>query len=511
MNPTVEDDRHEPPGTSGSSNRTPIAWAELFSRHETMLTSHLELLDSVKEHMARDGNAFRTVSSMVQKTVQAMNQFALVRKKMSNHKTALDEDHSTATSHTSSMNGASRSHTHTPTPYSTDSVNTARRKRSRNEKEGEKERGPDFGTPPTDQNQAYEDTDARAPKRKRSSYSAVPGADDDLRDATEASVETEDISAEVQRRLRIKEERRRKRERDDARPEKRKRTSGASNGSVSPDRSRPKRKRSKVEVAADVDAGSDLKRGAESVSEGETVGSSKKRRLILPELQDQNMEAAAECLELPDAAHQDNMDAERELRELFRGIERGLKEGTQAESGSLSSSFDGRTDASHTTGMSYGLAPTNTLMESELTWEIETGFYHLHQGRYYIDGSQFEVSAQDEDEGMGIIQRDIMQREIIRRIDRALVEANILLNEIEASRRSLEAVQEHSIPAVMADQHLISSESGAQPTLDPLPVEFSLSDEAAIASVDIASVDGEVICDGRDSLVEQDFDFGEGC
>lgn len=92
--------------------------------------------------------------------------------------------------------------------------------------------------------------------------------------------------------------------------------------------------------------------------------------LILPELQDQNMEAAAECLELPDAAHQDNMDAERELRELFRGIERGLKEGTQAESGSLSSSFDGRTDASHTTGMSYGLAPTNTLMESELTWEI---------------------------------------------------------------------------------------------------------------------------------------------
>jgi hypothetical protein len=156
-------------------------------------------------------------------------------------------------------------------------MSTARRKRSRNEKEGGKEREPDFGTPPTHQNQAYEDADARAPKRKRSSYSAVPGADDDLRDATEASVETEDISAEVQRRLRIKEEQRRKRERDNARPEKRKRASGASNGSVSPDRSRPKRKRSKVEVAADVEAGSDLKRGAESVSEGETVGSSKKR------------------------------------------------------------------------------------------------------------------------------------------------------------------------------------------------------------------------------------------
>lgn len=47
-----------------------------------MLSSHLELLDSVKGHMAGDGNAFRTVSSMVQKTVQAMNQLNLVRKKM---------------------------------------------------------------------------------------------------------------------------------------------------------------------------------------------------------------------------------------------------------------------------------------------------------------------------------------------------------------------------------------------------------------------------------------------
>ncbi|KAJ5811544.1 hypothetical protein N7474_007845 [Penicillium riverlandense] len=287
MNPTVED-RHEPPGTCDSSNRAPIAWAEadatlaldsqqLFSRHEAMLSSHLELLDSVKDHMARDGNAFRTVSSMVQKTVQAMNQLKLVRKKMDNHKTTHYDTSSTATSQTSSMNGAHRSHTHTPTPQSTDTMNTARRKRSRNEKEGDKERGPDSGTSPTHQNQTYEDADARAPKRKRSSYSAVPSAADDLCDATEASLETEDISAEVQRRLRIKEEQRRKRERDNARPEKRKRTSGASNGSVSPDRSRPKRKRSKVEVAADVDAGSDLKRSAESVSDGETLGSSKKR------------------------------------------------------------------------------------------------------------------------------------------------------------------------------------------------------------------------------------------
>ena len=56
--------------------------SQLFSRHETVLSSHLDLLDSVKTHMASNGDAFRTVSSMVQKTVQAMNQLKLVRKKM---------------------------------------------------------------------------------------------------------------------------------------------------------------------------------------------------------------------------------------------------------------------------------------------------------------------------------------------------------------------------------------------------------------------------------------------
>jgi hypothetical protein len=105
---------------------------------------------------------------------------------------------------------------------------------------------------------------------------------------------------------------------------------------------------------------------------------------------------------------------------------------------------------------------------------------------------------------MGIIQRDIMQREIIQRIDRALVEANILLDEFKASRRPLSAVQEHSIPAAMTDQNITSSESGAQPMLGPLLVESFLSDEADIDSV------GGVICDGRGSPVVQESDSGEG-
>lgn len=67
-------------------------------------------------------------------------------------------------------------------------------------------------------------------KRKRTDV-AIPGADDDVQSAIPVSLETEDISDEVQRRLEIKEEQRRKR---DSKPEKRKRErdSLASNSST---------------------------------------------------------------------------------------------------------------------------------------------------------------------------------------------------------------------------------------------------------------------------------------
>lgn len=74
---------------------------------------------------------------------------------------------------------------------------------------------------------------------------AMPGADQDVRDVMPVSLETEDISDEVQRRLKIKEEQRRKR---DAKPEKRKRDrdSLASNVSTSSLASSKPRKRYKL-------------------------------------------------------------------------------------------------------------------------------------------------------------------------------------------------------------------------------------------------------------------------
>lgn len=47
------------------------------------------MLDSVKAHVAQDGEAFRAVSSMVNKTIQTMNQFKVVRKHMVCHPTEI--------------------------------------------------------------------------------------------------------------------------------------------------------------------------------------------------------------------------------------------------------------------------------------------------------------------------------------------------------------------------------------------------------------------------------------
>lgn len=89
------------------------------------------------------------------------------------------------------------------------------------------------------------------PKRKRTGRS-IPGDDEDVRNVTPVSMETEDISEEVDRRLRLKEERHRKK---DAKPEKRKRESMASNESAhSSPRGvsvKPRTKRTKLNDSSD--------------------------------------------------------------------------------------------------------------------------------------------------------------------------------------------------------------------------------------------------------------------
>lgn len=128
----------------------------------------------------------------------------------------------------------------TSAPQNPDAATKSQRKRSRAEREKDRV-STDFDTILRDDDATEE---AHAAKRKRDARSH-PG--EDLRgseDQTSTPQDTEDISEEVQRRLRIKEERRRKR--DTGKPEKRKRESLLSNESSSPYTARPKKKRARA-------------------------------------------------------------------------------------------------------------------------------------------------------------------------------------------------------------------------------------------------------------------------
>ncbi|OQE15199.1 hypothetical protein PENFLA_c033G09783 [Penicillium flavigenum] len=217
MNPTVEDEvdcSHNPKATpkgNPNANET-VSWSEIFSRHEAVLCSHLEMLSMVKEQIAPEVNGFQTVSSMVNKTVLAMNQLKIARKHMMSRN---------ATPPTSSSSNPTQS---------TDTEANIRKKRRRISRDNDKAR-PD----PTDEK--------RAPKRYRDS-SPQPGTEQDG-EFTSTSLGTEDISAEVQRRLKIKEEQRLKKENPKA--DKRKRESLASNEGESSIASRPRKKRLRLE------------------------------------------------------------------------------------------------------------------------------------------------------------------------------------------------------------------------------------------------------------------------
>ncbi|KAJ5166023.1 hypothetical protein N7492_006319 [Penicillium capsulatum] len=225
MNSPSPHGRHGPHPPEFHANGSTIPWAEVFAQHETLLSPHLDLLRTVKGHVVPDGEAFRTVSTMVNKTVQAMNQFKLVRKHILN-KNSLE-----------SPGNAPRMNTQPPhTAPNAEPETKSRRKRSRTE------RDKDRASTSMDQMMRNDDPieDAPTSKRKRDARSR-PIEDPRSPETESPAQETEDISEEVQRRLRIKEERRRHKELD--KPTKRKRESLMSNESASPNTARPKRKR----------------------------------------------------------------------------------------------------------------------------------------------------------------------------------------------------------------------------------------------------------------------------
>ncbi|CAG8056093.1 unnamed protein product [Penicillium olsonii] len=176
----------------------------------------MEMLGLVKGQIAPEVDAFQTVSSMVNKTVQAINQLKVARKQM--------------------MNKSANSSSSTPNQPHTDAGANTRKKRRRVSGEQEQTRAAAVTTESS--------REMRSAKRVCDAPSQPPPEQD--RHVTPTSLGTEDISAEVQRRLKIKEEQRRKRE--TPKHDKRKRDSLASNDGASPGATtRPRKKRAKTD------------------------------------------------------------------------------------------------------------------------------------------------------------------------------------------------------------------------------------------------------------------------
>ncbi|KAB8208693.1 hypothetical protein BDV34DRAFT_190037 [Aspergillus parasiticus] len=241
LNPTVEEESEEihtePPTTETTAPRNRLSWPEICAQHESVLFSHIEMLNVVRNNVS-NGDALQMVAGMIEKTNRLMTQFRVVKKQL--------------ISKTGNLEKSSEKPTATANEYRTTSTSSSRdsSKRRRN---ASKERRKRYRVESDSMEVESESIDTlpvgavQYQKRKRLDM-MMPGGDEDVRNVTPVALETEDISEEVQRRLEIKEEQRRKRS---SKPEKRKRDSMASTGSTSsPGIAKPKKK-TKIESSQD--------------------------------------------------------------------------------------------------------------------------------------------------------------------------------------------------------------------------------------------------------------------
>ena len=222
-----------------------------------MLSSHLEMLHSARNAARDDDNMSQIISSMLEKTNRLVSQFRVVKKQivclchffisfllftnMRTEKWWADLNSNTFTDGTHNISFVwlgNKTRSESTTPGDANSAATAKlsfssgKKRARAENEAI-----NMMTDSAQQNFSQ--------KRKRLD-SILSGNHEDMRSVTPVSIETEDISEEVQRRLEIKEEQRKKRGSSTSEKRKRNRDSLASNDSTlssSGGASRPKKRR----------------------------------------------------------------------------------------------------------------------------------------------------------------------------------------------------------------------------------------------------------------------------
>ncbi|KAL2819210.1 hypothetical protein BJX63DRAFT_31623 [Aspergillus granulosus] len=223
FNPTVEEVRDETDRPS-SHDITPsdlgVSWPELCTQHESVLSSHQRTLQALQGQLQAlsDSEGSKLVSSMFERTNKLVMQFEAVKK----HIIPRIQEGGPASARASwASTGDSRSSSNQD-----DVVRSKRRKRARRSDDYERE------TEIIEQLLPEVQLPFQRSKRKRTDL-VIPGGSDDVQNAIPVALETEDISEEVQRRLKIKEERRKRETEVKLEKRKRDRSSLASNGSAS--------------------------------------------------------------------------------------------------------------------------------------------------------------------------------------------------------------------------------------------------------------------------------------
>ncbi|PYH69077.1 uncharacterized protein BO88DRAFT_487876 [Aspergillus vadensis CBS 113365] len=230
-----QQDERSSNGGSGKAPETKLfqhSWPEISKQHDIMLSSHLEILHQLKSQVHSDGEEFQLVSNMVDKTKRLIAQFDILKKRV-----------------------VPKLNTATPESdaRSSESMSTSR-SRKELKKEQLKRHADHMYDPEEDGGAAAAENQDPLTARSLAVHSSkrkridefIPGADEDIRRFSPVSVETEDISEEVQRRLKIKEEQRKRR--GTSKVDKRKRDSLTSNGSTSSARTGTKHTRKKARI-----------------------------------------------------------------------------------------------------------------------------------------------------------------------------------------------------------------------------------------------------------------------
>ncbi|PYI34006.1 hypothetical protein BP00DRAFT_468261 [Aspergillus indologenus CBS 114.80] len=245
MNPSVEevDDESRPSVGSGSGDvnaEQQLSWAEVCAQHESLLASHLALLQQVQGEVPSNGDASRLVTNMLERTKKLMMQFKIIKgkfgsRKLFQSKPWIIEDepnfvignlNAEKTLHSNS--GSDPSSSRRTSDSSGNGLRARDRVKRARAEASERDEETNAAVLNAENMSTFADP-ARHHKRKRL-MKVLPGCEDDVRSITPVSIDTEDISEEVQRRLAIRDEQRKKR--SNAKAEKRKRDSMTSTGSA---------------------------------------------------------------------------------------------------------------------------------------------------------------------------------------------------------------------------------------------------------------------------------------